>query len=440
MRYIKRGLQNVARELARGISPASNIIVKLLILPIYALTVSLKLKIQRLALPARGMVLFILTNRYLFHGIIGVLALTTAFSNLKWHQAYAQDVGQNTLLFSLATNQRNEIVEEIANPNAVSKNSNYLGSDTIIDIPHIDFDYTEEDNTRPTSLPATIAAKPTAEGTGSTAPRTKTEYYTVQENDTISTIADRFGVNVGTILWNNNLQEKQYIRPGDVLKIPPVSGILATIKKGDTVGKLANYYSVSADDIYSANNIAPNEALVLGTELMIPNGKPPQIIQTTSQIASNAKNGANVPAASVGAIASSSNVKRPPDADTKTTAKTKLLWPTPGHVITQYFGWKHIGLDIDGDYTSPLYAAEDGVVETAGWSNAGYGLMVLIDHGGGMKTRYGHASKLFVKAGDTVKRGQVIAMMGTTGRSTGTHLHFEVIINGVRVNPLGYIR
>jgi len=402
--------------------------------------VSLKLKIQRLALPARGMVLFILTNRYLFHGIIAVLALMTALSNLKWHQAYAQDVGQNTLLFSLATNQRNEIVEEIVNPNAIAKNSNYLGSDTIIDIPHIDFDYEDEASTRPTPLPATIAARPKAEGEESQAPRTKTEYYTVRENDTISTIAANFGVNVGTILWNNNLQEKQYIRPGDVLKIPPVSGILATIKKGDTVNKLAKYYSADVDEIYSSNNITPDETLVLGTELLIPNGKPPQIVQTRTQIASITKSGANAPAASAGAIASSANVKRPPDADTKTAAKTKLLWPTPGRVITQYFGWKHIGLDIDGDYTSALYAAEDGIVEVSGWSNAGYGLMVLIDHGGGTKTRYGHASKLFVKAGDRVKRGQVIAMMGTTGRSTGTHLHFEVIINGTRVNPLGYIR
>ncbi|MDQ7815359.1 MAG: peptidoglycan DD-metalloendopeptidase family protein [Patescibacteria group bacterium] len=431
---MKRGLQGVLRELGKGIAPVTNFGVKLFILPVYGLVVSLKLKIQRLALPARGMVLFILTNRYLFHGIIAILALTTALSNVKWHQAYAQDVGQNTLLFSLATNQRNEIVEEFANPESVAKNTNYLGSDTVINIPHIDFDYADEATTSPTPLPATIAARPTAEDEESTAPRTKTEYYTVRENDTISTIANRFGVNVGTILWNNNLQEKQYIRPGDVLKIPPVSGMLATIKKGDTVGKLAKYYTATADEIYTFNNLSPDDTLALGTEIIIPNGKPPKIVQTTTQIASRARSGETA------AVVSSSNTKRPPDADTKSATKTKLLWPTPGRVITQYFGWKHIGLDIDGDFTSPLYASEDGVIETSGWSNAGYGLMVLINHGGGTKTRYAHASKLFVKAGDTVKRGQVIAMMGTTGRSTGTHIHYEVIINGTRVNPLGYIR
>jgi murein DD-endopeptidase MepM/ murein hydrolase activator NlpD len=118
----------------------------------------------------------------------------------------------------------------------------------------------------------------------------------------------------------------------------------------------------------------------------------------------------------------------------------RLYLPTNGHSITQYYGWKHTGVDIDGDYTSPLYAAEDGVVEVAGWQTNGYGLMVLIDHQNGFKTRYGHSSKLFVQAGDYVKRGQVIAMMGTTGRSTGTHLHFEVYVNGARVNPLAYIK
>jgi murein DD-endopeptidase MepM/ murein hydrolase activator NlpD len=108
-------------------------------------------------------------------------------------------------------------------------------------------------------------------------------------------------------------------------------------------------------------------------------------------------------------------------------------------VITQYYGWRHTGLDIDGDYSSPLYAAHDGTVTTAGWNKGGYGLQVIVS-GSGVMTRYAHASKLFVTNGERVKKGQVIAMMGTTGRSTGTHLHFEVYINGSRVNPLAYIR
>ncbi len=135
-----------------------------------------------------------------------------------------------------------------------------------------------------------------------------------------------------------------------------------------------------------------------------------------------------------------SNTKKPEDLDTSDAPKTRLLWPTSGHVVTQYYGWKHTGIDIDGDYSSPLYAAADGVVETAGWNSGGYGLQIIVDHPNGMKTRYAHSSKLFVKVGDSVKKGQVIAMMGTTGRSTGTHLHFEVYTNNKRANPLSYIR
>jgi murein DD-endopeptidase MepM/ murein hydrolase activator NlpD len=131
---------------------------------------------------------------------------------------------------------------------------------------------------------------------------------------------------------------------------------------------------------------------------------------------------------------------KPPDADTAATSKVKLLWPTTQHSITQYYGWKHTGVDLDGDYTDAIYAAEDGTVVEAGWNSGGYGLQVVIDHGNGFKTRYGHSSKLFVKVGDKVTRGETIAMVGTTGRSTGTHLHFEVYLNGKRTNPLAYIR
>ena len=106
-------------------------------------------------------------------------------------------------------------------------------------------------------------------------------------------------------------------------------------------------------------------------------------------------------------------------------------------MITQYYGWRHTGLDIDGHYDSPIYASHDGTVTTAGWNSGGYGLQILVS-GDGFTTRYAHSSKMFVKVGDTVKKGDVIAMVGTTGRSTGTHLHYEVYVNGSRVNPLSY--
>ena len=334
-----------------------------------------------------------------------------------------------------------------------------------------------------------------ATSTSSKPQRTTTDTYIVQANDTIGSIARNFSVNVGTILWNNNLTDKQYIRPGDSLRIPPISGMLVTVKTGDTVTALASTYSADPTDILAFNNLSDNSALKAGSEIMIPGGSPPapeevrQIIafqhqspvptqprtkpqpaviarQTTtkpqptrSQPAAPADqssavsdssgsdssggeggNGADDNTVQAYAIDDGGITDKPTDADTSNSPLNHLLWPTSGHTITQYYGWQHTGVDIDGDYTSPIYAADDGVVEQAGWNSGGYGLMVFIQHPNGMETRYGHSSKLFVKAGDTVKKGEVIGMIGTTGRSTGTHLHFEVYVNGKRTNPLGYIK
>ena len=426
----------------RFLAPVGRLISRVLILPIYRLIVTARLRLHRLSLPTRGFIFFLLTNRYLFHGVIVLLAVVTVLANLQNRQAHAQDVGQQSLLFALATDQQTQIIEETVRPEQTVKNTNYLGSSTLINIPHIDFDYTETagPETQSLSVPGTIAALPySTSGNAPVAPRSQTVNYTVQENDTISDIAQRFGLDVGTILWNNDLQGKQYIRPGDVLRIPPTSGILAKVKSGDTIGKLAQRYNGDADEIASFNNLTSDAKLAVGSEIMVPGGRPAEIAQTSSQVVARA-NAPEQPAPDLSEVITAQPTKKPADADTSELPSTRLLWPTSGHTINQYFSWRHIGIDIDGDYSSPLYAAADGVVEKAEWSNAGYGLMVLIRNSPTMETRYGHSSKLFVKAGDVVKRGQVIAMMGTTGRSTGTHLHFEVVINGKRVNPLGYIR
>jgi len=446
LRRLKRGLQIIVGIVARAFFPVGRFLVLYLVLPVYRSIITIKIRIHRLALPTRGFVFYLLTNRYLFHAVIILLTIITTLANIEIRQAYAQDIGQKSLLFALATDQKNEVVEETVKPETLVKNANYLGSSTLIEIPHVDFDYSEEtDNTLINLVvPGTIAALPyELPSTGPQAPRTKTETYIVKEGDTISTIAQHFGVNVGTILWNNGLQEKQYIRPGDTLRIPPVSGLLVKVGKGDTLAKIAQRYNGDAEEIANFNNLSQADNLQTGFELMVPGGTPPEIEQTVTQVrvlAKSIEHKSSTENFKTEPVIPPSNVKRPADLDTSELPKTRMLWPTSGHVITQYFGWKHIGLDIDGDYSSPIYAAADGVVEKAEWSNAGYGLMILIKHGDGLETRYGHSSKLFVKKGDVVKRGQVISMMGTTGRSTGTHLHFEVIVNGKRVNPLGYIR
>lgn len=249
--------------------------------------------------------------------------------------------------------------------------------------------------------------------------------YIVQSGDTVSDIAANFALNVNTILWENNLSASSLIKPGAKLSILPGDGIRHTVAKNETLGKLANTYGVSAEVIAEANDLAEGEALKIGQKLFIPGGKK---IVSSGQAVNRTYSGTTITQNTAGSA-------------NQQVAYTggKLLWPTVGTKITQYYSWSHKGLDIANKTGTPLYAAESGTVERSGWSN-GYGYNVVINHGGGLKTLYGHASKLHVKTGDKVNRGDIIADMGSTGWSTGPHIHFEVIINGVKQNPLNYIR
>jgi len=435
------------------------LLLRFVVLPVYQLIVLTKLRIQRLALPARGFMLFLVTNKYLFHIAIGTAAAISVFVNLQNRQALAQDAGQHSLLYALMTDGSSEVVQEDVSAQDAKAEANRLGQGTIQTMPHIDFDYTRspqttEETSLSSSMPGTVVVRPESaqgEAQGIRPTRTGIETYAVKDGDTLGSIARDYDIDVGTILWANNLSERQFIRPGDTLKILPVSGVTATVKKGDTLAAIADRYNGDVQEIMQTNQLT-SELVPVGRELVIPDGEPPAIVtdriiavarqRSTYATADRTSLQENASAGSDNMVeAAAPAVAKPKDAtESPEKPKTRLLWPTPGHVITQYYGWKHTGVDIDGDYTSPLYAADDGVVTTAGWNTGGYGLMILIDHPNGMRTRYGHSSKLFVKVGDHVKRGQVIAMMGSTGRSTGSHLHFEVYVNGVRTNPLLYIR
>ena len=451
---MKKGLEFVfLKILWPVIRPISGLLLKAFILPFYRLVVLTKLRIQRLALPARGFVLFFVTNRYLFHVAILAASIVTIWVNIQTHQVLAQDIGKHSLLYTLMTQGESEIMTEQALADGTKPDQNRFGQGTIEALPNIDFDYQTVDDQMDQSLsfniPGTIVLAPTdrtgQEGEQVHPKRQSVESYVVKENETLGSIARDFDINVGTLLWANNLTERQYIRPGDTLKILPVSGVLATVKKGDTLLALANRYGGDTEEIIRQNNLTEGK-ITAGMDLVIPGGQPAEIEITRTLVASRrtaavTNDRLSEPGASREVGVDTNPISKPADAKEKPESpKTRLLWPTNGHVITQYYGWRHTGLDIDGDFTSPLYAADDGVVSQAGWNSGGYGLMVLIDHPNGMRTRYGHASKLFVKAGDTVRRGQVIAMMGSTGRSTGSHLHFEVYVSGKRTNPLLYIR
>ncbi|MDD3939910.1 MAG: M23 family metallopeptidase [Patescibacteria group bacterium] len=259
------------------------------------------------------------------------------------------------------------------------------------------------------------------------AQRTETINYTVSSGDTISSISQNFGITINTILWANNLSANSIIRPGDTLIILPYSGVTHTVKSGDTLSKIAQSYDVSEDKIIASNNLG--SVLKIGEKLMIPGGSKKSTVVAARP---------STPSPNTG-ISIIKDLVTSPSTNEPVTSEGKMLWPTEGKRITQYYSWSHTGLDIANKTGTPLYAAEAGTVEYSGWSN-GYGYNVLINHGGGKKTRYAHASKLFVEVGDQVERGENIAAMGSTGWSTGPHIHFEVIINGKKYNPLNYIK
>lgn len=254
--------------------------------------------------------------------------------------------------------------------------------------------------------------------------------YIIGEGDSLGGIAYGFGISVETLLWENGLVLRSVIKPGQVLKVLPVTGISHTIKKGDTLKKIVSTYKGSLEDIIFFNGLDEDGSnLKIGEKIIIPNG----IKQNTQVKVVSRPN-------TVGSVIS--GVKPANSAQSPSTKG--FVWPSAAKTITQYYSWSHHGLDVAGPKNSANYAAKAGTVEVSqcGW-NSGYGCYVIINHGGGVKTLYGHHNTLLVSAGDYVEAGQTIGLMGNTGKVygvTGIHLHFEVIINGVKKNPLLYVR
>ncbi|HET7099014.1 MAG TPA: M23 family metallopeptidase [Patescibacteria group bacterium] len=241
--------------------------------------------------------------------------------------------------------------------------------------------------------------------------------YVVQEGDNIKSIALKFDVSETTIRWQNNLIGDK-IKVGQTLKILPVTGIAHKVQKGDTVYSIAKKYDSEAQAVvdFPFNSFSNDETfeLAIGQIVIVPDGIMPA------------------------AIAAPRIRQTTPDAGT-VVASGQFVWPTQG-TITQRFAWYHPGLDIANRGLPGVVAADAGRVIAAGWDASGYGYMVLIDHGNGYKTRYAHLSAISVVGGQTVGRGSPIGKMGSTGHSTGPHTHFEIYLNGARVNPLNYLR
>lgn len=256
-------------------------------------------------------------------------------------------------------------------------------------------------------------------------PRSEVIEYDVKQGDTLSAVANNFGISVETIKWANDLDDVHSIKPGQKLKILPVSGVTHKVVSGDTLESVAKKYSASAQAIldFPFNDVPDDMSLKVGQLLVVPDGTPP----------------AKAPTIRVKPVPQ--YLSQGPSSPTfNAPGGGNFIWPTRG-ILTQYFAWYHPGLDI-ADRSAPGIAASDGGrVAVSGWpDNYGFGNRVVIDHGNGYTTTYAHLSNIYVTQGQTVSRGQVIGQMGSTGRSTGTHLHLEIRYKGIAVNPLAILK
>ena len=248
--------------------------------------------------------------------------------------------------------------------------------------------------------------------------------YEVEPGDTLSSIAQRFGIKKETLIMENNLWNANSLRTGLTINILPVDGLSHLVKKSDTVASIAKKYKVEGDLIVVQNQLEEGEELLDGTALIIPGAKkemPVAPVYASGNSAPSSIAGYNYNGAATG----------------------RLIWPTLSTAkLTQGFHSGHYAVDIATRSKGPIFAAASAKVVKAdyGW-NGGYGNVVILDHGNGMQTLYAHNEKLYVTAGQYVEQGQTIAWMGNTGRvygATGIHLHFEVRINGVKYNPMNF--
>lgn len=250
-------------------------------------------------------------------------------------------------------------------------------------------------------------------------PRDQVIDYTVRSGDTLSTIATTFDVSEDTIKWANNLEgANPLLKPDQVLKIPPVTGVVHKVSRGDTVYTIAKKYQTEPQNIvnYPFNDFVDldNFTLAVGQILIVPDGARPE----------EKKVPATRPAA--------------PEYLAKQSSG-QYLFPTTGG-ITQNPVWYHMAIDIANSSAPDVYAAESGTASLVTCLTWGYGCHIMIDHPDGNQTLYGHLQAFYISPGQSVSRGQAIGRMGSTGRSTGTHLHFEVRVGGTLVNPWNFVK
>lgn len=398
-----------------------------IVLPLYHLGYVVRRRLGHWYSPAKNRIMFLLTNRSVVQLTVVAIVVVAGVVNVNMNSVRAETFGEKSLLYSLVTKDETSVIEEYAYERG-------QGAQYLTDSLAASSGSTTEEvaAVMDASLAGggSLVALPISSSAASVAPRDTVVTYTVASGDTLSTIAEQFGISMSTISWANNLSSRSILRPGQQLTILPVSGVQHTVKSGETLSKIAQKYDVDQEEILAFNKLGSANDLTIGQALIVPGGEIAAPVPTRTSTAT-----------AVRTIFSS-----PTGTQTTSIAPgARMAWPAVGHYIVRGLSWYHSGVDIDcdghrdGTSTQDIFAAADGVIQRAGWYG-GYGLSVDISHGNGLVTRYGHFHSLYVQAGATVATGQALGRCGSTGNSSGTHLHFEVRAGGALKNPLEYIR
>ncbi len=275
-------------------------------------------------------------------------------------------------------------------------------------------------------------------------PRQSMITYTVQDGDTVFGIAEKFGLEPQTILWGNYnvlLDDPHSLRPGQVLNILPVNGVYWEWLGGIPFGDWAEFYGVTAAEIieFPANKIDPNTVgdyenanIKTGTWLIIPGGQR-EFVNWSAPLGVTRENPASARVLGAGACDPVSG---------GAVGYGTYVYPTNKHFLSGFdYNEKtnHRGIDLAGSEGEGVYATDAGVVVYSGWNDYGYGNMIMIDHGNGFQSLYAHLSALYRGCGQSVGQGEGIGAVGSTGRSSGAHLHFELMTATWKVNPWDYL-
>ena len=250
--------------------------------------------------------------------------------------------------------------------------------------------------------------------------------HTVVRGETPNGIADQYGIGAETILGGNPRlsEESSLLQVGTELIILPIDGVLHDVQPGDTLESVSQQYGIPVEDIiaYEPNNLEFPYRLQPETQILVPGAVRELFVWTPPDLSS------------VGGTSTEGGSVRPVIVGTGT-----FIYPVNSRNFTQYFWYGHPGIDIALPEGSAVYASDTGTVTFAGWNVYGYGNLIVVNHGNGYETFYGHLSSLNVVPGQIVYQGNVIGGTGNTGNSSGPHIHFEIRINNNRDNPCWYI-